>query len=392
MDFHALRRLAPLGGRAHFQGVPRRSPSFRPGDVETLEARELMSAGLHAHHFRVPHRGRTVIHQQNLVSDGAVPAVTVDPGLKNAWGLAAGATSPWWIADNGTGLSTIYNGNTGAKAPLTVTIPSASGPIGGNPTGIVASGSTTDFLVNGNGTPAHFVFATEDGTISAWNSGTSAVMKVDHSASGAVYKGLALASDDGGSFLYATNFSSGKVEVFDTNFAPHTFSASQFTDRRLPAGFAPFGISSNNGMVFVTYAKQDAGRHDDVAGRGLGFVDVFNTRGDLLGRVASRGMLDSPWGLAVAPSSLGRFAGDLLVGNFGDGRINAFKMTPGGRFRFDGQLSAASGRPLVIDGLWGLAVGNNAAAGSANTLFFTAGLNGEQDGLFGTLTATTATR
>ena len=269
-------------------------------------------------------------------------------------------------------------------------IPSPSDPTGGGtPTGIVSNG-TSDFVVSqgGKSGASAFIFATEDGTIAGWNPGVdpNAVLAVDNSGSGAVYKGLAMGSSGGKNYIYATNFNSGKVDVFDTNFAPHTFSEHQFTDHHLPAGFAPFGIQNINGMIFVTYAKQDAAKHDDVPGRGLGFVDVFSTSGDLMGRVASRGPLNAPWGLAVAPSTFGHFAGDLLVGSFGDGRINAYKMTQHGEFEFDGQLKGTNGHTIVIDGLWGLAVGNGAAAGPTSTLFFTAGLNGEKDGLFGTLT------
>ena len=339
MLFRKSRSPQDLKSHGILATAPRRSSKFGPRVVEVLEDRALMSAGMHASvrahvqshvqvHARVDHhRGHAAVQQTNLVSDGAVSAVTIDSDLVNPWGLAAKPTGPWWVSDNGSGLSTLYNGNTGAKLGLVVSIPSPTGPTGGTPTGIVFNGSSTDFLVNGPGTSAHFIFATEDGTIAAWNTGTSAQLMVDNSGSGAVYKGLALASSGGNSYIYATNFNSGKVDVFDTSFAPHTFSTSQFTDHHLPAGFAPFGIQNINGMIFVTYAKQDAAKHDDVAGRGLGFVDVFSTSGDLMGRVATRGPLNSPWGLAVAPSSFGRFAGDLLVGNFGDGRINAYKMT-----------------------------------------------------------------
>ncbi|QEH32712.1 hypothetical protein OJF2_11910 [Aquisphaera giovannonii] len=389
------RRRKPHGTHA---ASPRRPSRSRPFAVEALETRALMSVGAHAPvhaHLSQGHRGhdRTPIQQTNLVSDGAVPAKVTDPGLVNPWGLSASPTSPWWISDNGTGLSTLYNGNTGAKQGLIVSIPSPSGPTGGTPTGTVFNG-TNSFVVSQDGKSGAsiFLFATEDGTISGWNpgvNGTHAILAVDHSGSGAVYKGLATGTSGGANFLYATNFHSGKVEVFDTTFAAHTFSSKQFTDRHIPAGFAPFGIQNLNGMIFVTYARQDAARHDDVAGRGLGFVDVFSTGGDLIGRVASRGTLNSPWGLAVAPSSFGRLAGDLLVGNFGDGRINAFRMTKSGHFKSDGQLRDAGNHVIAIDGLWALAPGNGAAAGSSNALFFTAGNGGEKHGLFGTLTATT---
>jgi uncharacterized protein (TIGR03118 family) len=392
MWFRKFRSHQHSESRGGVATAPRRSPKFGHRVVETLEGRALLSSGmndLHAH---------TVFTQTNLVSDGAVVANITDTDLVNPWGLAASPTGPWWVSDNGANVSTVYNGNnTGAKLGLTVKIASPSDKTGGGtPTGIVFN-SSSGFNVSGTGTAAAFIFATEDGTIAAWNpkvAATTAVIKVDNSSPspGAVYKGLAEATSGGNSYIYATNFRSGKVDVFDTNFAPHTFSANQFTDRHLPARYAPFGIANLNGMIFVTYAKQDAAKHDDVAGQGLGFVDVFSTSGNLIGRVASHGPLNSPWGLAVAPSGFGRFAGDLLVGNFGDGTINAYKMEGHGEFEFAGKLKDASGRPIVIDGLWGLAVGNDGSAGPSSTLFFTAGTNGEADGLFGTLTATTLTK
>jgi uncharacterized protein (TIGR03118 family) len=353
----------------------------------------------HDVHALVRHQTRFV--QTNLVSDGAVPAASTDPNLVNPWGLVASPTSPWWVNDNGSGFSTLYTG-TGTKLGLEVTIPPPAGSPAETtaaPTGIVFNGNTSEFLVNGPGTAAHFIFATEDGTISAWNGGTSAVLKVDNSAvpspgSGAVYKGLALANSGGADFLFASNFRAGTVDVFDSSFHQVTLASGAFTDPRLPKGYAPFGIESitppgsSQSLLFVTYAKQNAAKHDDVAGMGHGFVDVFDTSGHLLQRVASRGTLNSPWGLAVAPSNFGKFSGDLLVGNFGDGRINAFKFPQGRSHRFAsaGQLAGMNGKPVKIDGLWGLAFGNGAGAGPTNTLFFTAGVNHEANGLFGTLT------
>jgi len=264
---------------------------------------------------------------------------------------------------------------------------------------MIFNGNSSEFLVNGSGTSAHFIFSTEDGTISAWNSGTSAVLKVDNSAvpspgSGAVYKGLALANNGGADFLYATNFHAGTIDVFDSSFHQVTLASGAFTDHKIPKGFAPFGIQSvtvpgtSQSVLFVTYAKQDADKHDDVAGKGNGFVDVFDTSGNLLQRVASRGALNSPWGIAVAPSNFGKLSGDLLVGDFGDGRINAFRLPQGRSHKFAsaGQLMNVQGKPIKISGLWGLAFGNGAGAGPTNTLFFTAGTNHEADGLFGTLT------
>jgi len=365
--------------------------------VEVLEERALMSMGIHLHQKSVSHR--TSFTQTNLVADVSGVAKTTDPKLVNAWGIAHTSTSPWWVSDNGTGVSTLYNG-TGAKQGLTVTIPTPSAATGGKPTGMVASSSTTAFLVNGTGTPAHFIFATEDGTVAAWNSGTSAVIKVDNSTKpsatdGAVYKGLAMASVGGASYLYATNFRAGTVDVFDSSFHQVTPGSGAisgtFTDSGISHGYAPFGIQNINGNLFVTYAKQDSDKEDDASGPGRGVVDEFDPSGNLIQRVAAHGTLNSPWGLAVAPSSFGQFGGDLLVGNFGDGRINAFRFPSGNshKFRFAGQLANSRRRPIKIDGLWGLGVGNDAMAGSSSTLFFAAGPGDESHGLFGTLTAST---
>ena len=325
--------------------------------------------------------------QHNLVSDGAVPADLVDPALVNAWGLVASATSPWWVADNGTGLSTLYNGNTGAKVALTVSVPGA-------PTGIVFNSGPSFVVTSGTKSgPARFIFASEDGTISGWNpavAATQAVVGVDNSAGGAVYKGLAIASTAAGDRLYATNFHAGTVDVFDAGFHP---VLGGFTDADLPPGYAPFGIRHLGGTIYVTYALQDADQHDDVAGVGHGFVDAFDTEGNLLRRVASTGRLNSPWGLAVAPTDFGTFSGNLLVGNFGDGHINAFDLEHlrgDGELRPRGQLHGADGPPITIDGLWAIAFGNGAAAGPTNVLFFTAGPFGEQHGLFGKLVLTAA--
>ena len=325
-------------------------------------------------------------HQHNLVSDGAVPADLLDPNLVNAWGLVSGPTTPWWISDNGTGRSTLYNVGTGT-IPLIVTVPGA----GGNqsaPTGIVFNGGTGFVVNNGVGTsPARFIFASEDGTVSAFR-GVPVVLVVDNSASGAVYKGLAIASTATGDFLYATNFHAGTVDVFDSHFSP-VHMPGVFTDHNLPPGYAPFGIRNLGGVIYVTYALQDADKHDDVPGEGHGFVNAFDATGNLLRRVASRGRLNSPWGLALAPAAFGFFSGDLLVGNFGDGKINAFdprQPQGNGEYQQRGQLHAADGPPLAIDGLWALAFGSGStASGPTNTLFFTAGPGEEQHGLFGRL-------
>jgi uncharacterized protein (TIGR03118 family) len=322
--------------------------------------------------------------QHNLVSDGAVPADLVDPLLVNAWGLVASTTSPWWVANNGSGTSTLYNGNTGAKVALTVTVPAAAAGDEGVPTGIVFN-STSGFVIPGHGT-ARFIFAAEDGTISAWSGGTQAFVVVNNSSSGAVYKGLAFAQTSGGAFIYATDFHHGRVDVFDSSFAPVPMPG--FIDPALPAGYAPFGIRALNAAIYVTYALQDETAHDDVPGEGHGFVNAFDPAGHFLQRIASQGALNSPWGLAMAPDGFGKFSGDLLIGNFGNGRIHAFDpadLTPSGEFEDHGPLHSTDGRPIEIPGLWALAFGNGANAGPKTTLFFTAGPFDEQHGLFGTL-------
>jgi uncharacterized protein (TIGR03118 family) len=335
--------------------------------------------------------------QAVLASEGFAAAAHTDAHLRNPWGIAFGPTSPFWVSNNATGTSTLYDGSGNPQA-LVVTIPVAnSGASNGTgsptspapPTGIVFNGSPTDFLVAGAGTAAHFVFATEDGTIAAWNSGTSAVLKVDDAdfTNGPVYKGLAIGNNGTGSFLYATNFRTGTIDVFDTNFNKVTLGSGgfgTFTDPTpLPAGFAPFGIQNLGGQLFVTYAMQNASRHDDVKGLGNGFVDVFDLSGNFVKRFASGGTLNSPWGLALAPSTFGAFGGALLVGNFGDGFINAFNASTGA---FLGQLADATNVPISIQGLWGLTFGNNGQGGNVGTLYFTAGINDEADGLFGSLT------
>jgi len=327
--------------------------------------------------------------QHNLLSDLAGAADKVDPNLVNAWGLVSGPTTPWWISDNGTGRSTLYNVGT-ATIPAVFVVPGAGGGGGGQsaPTGIVFNGGTSFVVTNGTGTsPARFIFASEDGTISGFRGGPI-VIAVDSSASGAVYKGLAIASTASGDRLYATNFHAGRVEVFDGQFHP-VISAGAFTDPTLPAGYAPFGIQNIGGTIYVTYALQDADAHDDVAGEGHGFVNAFDTNGNLIRRVASRDNLNSPWGLALAPADFGAFSNDLLVGNFGDGRVHAFDpatLDGNGEFQHRGPLLSADGGPLAIDGLWALSFGKGPAAnGPTNTLFFTAGPDGEQHGLFGTL-------
>jgi len=384
-------------------------------NLESLEDRRVLSGN---------------VLQTNLVSDLSGVAQIMDPHLVNPWGIATSAASPFWVADNNAGLSTLYSvpgaNNTPVSInPLAVSIPAPGDPLGasGTPTGTVFNidgGAAGGFKVSGVDktgkaitASAIFLFATEDGTIVGWNptvnpkgfnpakAGTYGIIAVDNSANptadaGAVYKGLAIATDaNGRTLLYAANFRTGKVDVFGADFKPEPAAmlpAGAFTDPDIPKGYAPFDVQVLNGQVYVTYAKQNKDKHDDVAGPHRGFVDVFNLDGSpgLAGgkvRLVSRGPLDSPWGLAVAPTGFAGLSapnGDsvLLVGNFGNGRINAFDAKTG---NFLGGLKDPDGEPIRIDGLWALRVGNGGAGGAANTVYFTAGLDGEQHGLFGSL-------
>jgi uncharacterized protein (TIGR03118 family) len=313
----------------------------------------------------------------NLVSDVSGVAANTDSNLVNAWGLTSLPTSPWWVADNETDVSTIYRANgTTARPPVHVA---------GAPTGTVSNTGSSFVVSNGSSSgPAFFLFATEDGTILGWNptvDANNAVVAVP--AAGAIYKGLAVAGDT----LYATDFHNGRVDVFDGSFHPIE-TAGAFVDPGIPAGYAPFGIQNVGGTLVVTYAKQDADGEDDVPGQGHGFVDRFSTAGTFLGRVATHGQLNSPWGIAMAPSNFGRFSGDLLVGNFGDGEISALEPQSDGSFELVGQLRTSDRKVLSIDGLWALQFGKGTASnGPTTTLFFTAGPDGEEHGLFGTITA-----
>jgi uncharacterized protein (TIGR03118 family) len=351
-----------------------------------------MNAPFHRHHdHHHEPKEENVFTQTNLVSDGFVPAPTIDPNLINPWGVAASATSPFWVSDNGAGVATIYNGAgqpvtvTGGHSVITIaTPPGESGPSA--PTGQVFNVAGSGFSITSNGVTGSsvFIFATEDGTISGWNPNVdagSSVLAVDNSngGAGAVYKGLAIAQTDDGARLFAANFRNGTVDVFDQNFT----QVDSFTDRHLPAGYAPFNVQVLDNHLFVTFALQDADKHDDVAGKGHGFVDEFDLDGQLLHRVASRGPLDSPWGLAIAPADFGKFSNDLLVGNFGDGTINVFDPKSD---HFLGKLLDANGKPIAIGDLWALIPGNGAAS-DPSKIYFTAGVQNEAHGLFGTLAA-----
>jgi uncharacterized protein (TIGR03118 family) len=321
--------------------------------------------------------------QTNLVSDLPTIANFQDPLLVNPWGLVHSPTSPFWIADNGSGFSTVYTG-TGNKIALNVVVPPPGTMLSAvsAPTGIAFNGGTGFQVSPGNA--AHFIFDTEDGTISGWNSGTAANLEVDQSAMNSVFKGLALTND----MLFATDFHNNAIDVYNSSWAPITLAGS-FSDPSLPAGYAPFNIQELNGDLYVSYALQDAAKHDDVAGLGNGYIDVYDNSGNLLNRLVSNGQLDSPWAMAIAPSGFGNYGGDLVVGNFGAGTIDVYNPTSGA---FINTLNGAGNKPIVIQGLWGLEFGNGAAAGDPNTLYFTAGIPGggmvEDHGLFGSLTPT----
>jgi uncharacterized protein (TIGR03118 family) len=328
--------------------------------------------------------------QTNLVSDlFDQGTAVVDPNLKNPWGLSRGGTSPWWVSDNGTGFSTLYTG-AGGIIPIngtgTVTIPPPKNAPAGTlatPTGTVFNGSADFVLPNGNA--ARFIFVTEDGTVSGWNGGQNAQLVVDHweNGNGAVYKGATTADINGKRLLYVANFRSARIEVYDTNFMRVRLGDDAFEAEGIPDGFAPFNIQNIGGTLFVTYAKQDSARHDDVAGDGLGFVLYFTPSGRLIGHLQHGPWMNSPWGVVWTPRDFGEYSNSILVGNFGSGKIAAFNGFTG---KFIAFLKNPDDTDMVIDGLWMIAFGNNANAGPSTTLFFTAGIQDEQHGLFGTIT------
>jgi uncharacterized protein (TIGR03118 family) len=339
------------------------------------------------------HAGGGFYVVQNLVSDGALPAAHVDPNLVNSWGIAFPRKGDVMVADNGTGVATRYDGNGVPEREdghqHVITIPAAPGnDEGANPTGVVFN-PTQDFRIGHCGNSqeaAEFLFVSEDGTISAWEKDVdpdAAVVVVDNSASGANYKGVAIANNGLDNFLYAANFAAATVDVFDGEFHPVTTQGG-FRDSSLPAGFAPFNVRNLNGALYVAFAKQGEGG-DEAHGPGLGAIDIFDANGILLRRlVPAGGDLNAPWGMAIAPADFGRFSGDLIVGNFGDGRIHAYDIPSG---KHEGKLKDAVGRPIVIDGLWGLAFGNGTNDQPRNVLFFAAGPNDEADGLYGRIEA-----
>lgn len=297
----------------------------------------------------------------NLVGGSPGQGIHIDPNLSTPWGIVASGGSPWWIANASSGTSTLYDGF-GKSIPLVVTVPAATGPGMGSPTGVVFNG-TTDFVVS-SGTssgPARFIFATLDGAIAAWSPAVSVTNAEIVSTAGMSYTGLAIGSNANGNFLFAADYGDGEVDVFDTNFK----LVSQFTDTGAPAGFAPFGIQNIGGKIYVTLGPQNFNFSP-----GVGYVDVFDTNGNLLNRLVVGGPLLAAWGMTVAPADFGAFSGDLLVGNLFDGHINAFDPATGAYF---GWLADKNGNAISIPGLWGIAFGNDHSAGKANVLYFASG-------------------
>lgn len=343
-----------------------------------------------------------------LVSNkvGVVATTSViDANLSNPWGVAIAPGLPFWIADNNSNLSTLYNGMgdnetgsiTGANE-VGIAIPASAAGVPANPTGEVYNASGGLLISTSAGREsALFIFDGEGGTIAAWarDSGATAVTAYDdgvaNGANHAVYKGLALGTVNGSSFLYATDLHNNKVDVFDTNFAKPADKQGKFIDPQIPAGFAPFGVVALNGQLYVSYTMQDAAKHDETTGAGLGYVDVFDFSGNFVSRFASAGALNAPWGMAIAPAGFGSLAGDVLIGNFGDGKINAFAPNGTALATSMGPLSVTNGGTITIPGLWSLMFGNGDPDKPATTLFYTAGFADQTDGVFGSIAVTTAT-
>jgi uncharacterized protein (TIGR03118 family) len=347
--------------------------------------------------------------QTNLVSNTGVGLN--DPNLQNSWGLVSSPIipgvlpngSPWWISNNAAGTATLYsitvtnNQVSASIVPINgngiVTVPNApSQPAPGTPTGVMFNGSPTDFLLPSGA--ARFIFVTEDGTVQGWAGGTTATIVADNSqvpnaANGAVYKGSTIAEINGQKFILAANFRSGRIDVFDTHFKQIKLHEDAFQDERIPRGFAPFNVQGIGPNIYVTYAKQDAAKHDPVGGAGLGFVDVFSSRGRVVQRLEHGDWFNAPWGAVWATPGFGEFSNTILIGQFRGGTIAAFNPVTG---RFLGNLLQPDGNAVNIDGLWALRFGNDGASGPATILFFTAGPNGEKDGLFGILTPIVAER
>ncbi len=315
-----------------------------------------------------------------LTADQTGMGTFTDVNLQNAWGISFSPTGDFWVSDNNDGLTTLYVGS-GQPQSLVVTIPPAAGGSTGSPTGTVYNGST-DFKLNGS--PAIFLFVTEDGTISGWNGiGTSAILAKDNSAAAANYKGMELANNGTGNFLYVANFHAGTIDVFDKAFAPVTLSGN-FKDPTIPVNFAPFNIRNINGVMYVLYAKQNATKTDATACAGCGYVSEFDLNGKFIKRLVTKGALNAPWGIVLAPATFGTFSKDLIIGNLGDGKVNAFNPATGASL---GPLKTSAGAAIAINGLWDLKFGNGGAAGKTNELFFTSGPGGYVHGHFGKITS-----
>jgi uncharacterized protein (TIGR03118 family) len=331
-------------------------------------------------------------------------ALTIDANLQNPWGIAFAPGSPFWISDNNNNLSTLYTGiGTNETQGVTgspnvgVAIPASAAGVAANPTGQVYNGNGGFMIATNNGQEsALFIFDGEGGTIAAWakDSGATAVTAYDdgvaNAGNHAVYKGLAIGTVGGATFLYATDLHNNKVDVFDTNFSKPAAMQGKFVDPNIPAGFAPFGIAALNGNLYVTFAKQDSAMHDEIAGAGLGYVDIFDFSGNLISQFASAGPLNAPWGIAIAPAGFGSLQGDVLIGNFGDGMINIFSPNGTALANAEGPLMSSAGQPFVFPGLWSLVFGNGDTDKPVTTLFYTAGFADQTDGVFGGITVTSS--
>lgn len=331
--------------------------------------------------------------QTNLVSNRSdLRAEVTDRNVQNPWGMAAAPDGPLWVANNGSSTATLYTLHDDVPSIVNRVVKLAphDKPAEWKPTGIVWNPASHQFKFQGDNktdVAAVFIFASEDGRIVAWNpnaNSDSSIANTVVTTPNAIYKGLAFATaEDGGNMIFATNFHAGTVDVFDANFQPVT--KVRFVDREIPSGYAPFGIATIEHELFVSFAKQDKDREDDVAGPGFGFVDVFTPGGELVRRLVQRGPLNAPWGMVRAPLGFGRFGGAFLIGNFGDGKINAFD----NRGKFLGTLRTANGQPIVIRGLWALMFDTFQGAGTED-LYFSAGINDEKDGLVGEIAAASA--
>lgn len=357
----------------------------RPGGLALL----LLAAGLVGGCSITNPGGAKYYDRKDLVADRDGRAENTDRNLVNPWGLAYGPESYFWVSNNGTGTSTLYDGEGKVENDMVggaVMLPAVGGGEA-SPTGMVYNeGSGFEITAGTKTGPARFLFATDEGTILGWNNDVdqrNGIIALDNSADESSYKGLAIARSGGKMLLYATNFHTGTVDVFDENFERATGLATDaFRDSTIPEGYMPFGIENLDGQIYVSWVKPDADKEEEVPGAGLGYIDVFQPDGELIDMVATGGMLNAPWGMAMAPNRFGQYGGSLLVGNFGDGRILAYDA---GNYEMLGTLENNDREPITIDGLWALKFGNGREAGKEDELYFTAGTDGEKHGLFGSI-------